>query len=85
MYAVNRQALVPDSQLWQSLDEMTSMKVLSRIEGDKARTESVLYGLKELVDTEITQQIPTAENGRLRSISASKIKEMLDSLPLKIY
>ena len=80
MYAVNRQLLAPDSQLWQSLDEMTSMKVLSRVEGDEDRTKRVLNGLKELVDTEITQKIPTAEGGQPRSISAGKIDEMLKKL-----
>ena len=80
IYAVNRQALAPDSQLWQSLDEMTSMKVLSRIEGDEERTKRVLNGLKALVDELIVAAIPTAEDGQARSISASKIDEMLKKL-----
>ena len=53
MYAVNRKILAPDSQLWQTLDEMTSMKILSRIEGDSDRTKNVLEGMQTLVKAEI--------------------------------
>ena len=82
MYAVNRQILAPDSQLWQSLDEMTSMKILSRIEGDEERTKKVLDGLKALVDDQIVAQMPAdaGETPALQSISATKIKEMLEKL-----
>lgn len=82
MYAVNRKALAPDSQLWQSLDEMTSMKILSRIEGDEERTKKVLEGLKALVEEQIVAQMPTdaGETPALQSISAAKIKEMLEKL-----
>ncbi len=78
LYAVNRQLLDKASQLWQTLDEMTSMKILSRIEGDSERTKKVLEELKKLVDEEITTNITDSENQR--SISAAKIKEMLDKL-----
>lgn len=57
MYAVNRQILAPDSQLWQTLDEMTSMKILSRIEGDSDRTQKVLERLKALVEEEIVAKM----------------------------
>lgn len=82
MYAVNRQVLAPNSQLWQSLDEMTSMKILSRIEGDKDRTEKPLEGLKDLVRKQIEDRIPSAEEGKSqpKSISAAKIEEMLNKL-----
>ena len=82
MYAVNRQKLAPDSQLWQTLDEMTSMKILSRIEGDEERTKKVLDGLKTLVEEQITALIPAAEEGKsaTQSISAAKIDEMLAKL-----
>lgn len=82
MYAVNRKALAPDSQLWQTLDEMTSMKILSRIEGDEERTKRVLDGLKALVDDQIVAQMPAdaGETPALQSISAAKIKEMLEKL-----
>ena len=83
MYAVNREKLAPESQLWQTLDEMTSMKILSRIEGDSDRTKAVLEKLKALVDEQIVSKIsvnadePSAIPG---SISATKIEEMLDKL-----
>lgn len=57
MYAVNRRKLAPDSQLWQTLDEMTSMKILSRIEGDSDRTKDVLERLKALVEEEIVAKM----------------------------
>lgn len=82
MYAVNRQKLDEKSQLWQSLDEMTSMKILSRIEGDEERTKKVLEGLKSLVEEQIVSAIPPAEEGKpaTQSISATKIDEMLAKL-----
>ncbi len=57
MYAVNRRKLAPDSQLWQTLDEMTSMKILSRIEGDSDRTQKVLERLKAMVEEEIVAKM----------------------------
>ncbi len=91
MYAVNRKALAPDSQLWQTLDEMTSMKILSRIEGDEERTKKVLDGLNALVKEQIVDKIgenadgtlsaePTARHAHPESISATKIDEMLAKL-----
>ena len=82
LYAVNRQLLDDKSQLWQTLDEMTSMKILSRIEGDSDRTQKVLEDLKQLVETHITNAIPESEDGspKSKSISATKIEEMLDKL-----
>lgn len=93
MYAVNRRILVKESQLWQTLDEMTSMKILSRIEGDSDRTQKVLERLKALVEEEIVAKmnnitglapshpVDTGEAPVLRkSISAAKIEEMLGKL-----
>ena len=57
MSAVNRKMLATDSHLWQSLDEMTSMKILSRIEGDSDRTKKVLERLKALVEEEIVAKM----------------------------
>ena len=77
MYAVNRKALAPDSQLWQTLDEMTSMKILSRIEGDSDRTQRVLERLKALVEEQIVAQmdnitgeapVPPSETGEVTSL-----------------
>ena len=82
MYAVNRKKLDEKSQLWQSLDEMTSMKILSRIEGDEERTKKVLDGLKALVEEQIVAQMlaDAGETPALQSISATKIDEMLAKL-----
>ncbi|MBQ6236809.1 MAG: AAA family ATPase [Bacteroidales bacterium] len=82
MYAVNRKKLDEKSQLWQSLDEMTSMKILSRIEGDEERTKRVLDSLKVLADEQIVASIPPVEDGKstTKSISATKIKEMIEKL-----
>ena len=82
LYAVNRQLLDEKSQLWQTLDEMTSMKILSRIEGDSERTKGVLEGLKVLVEEEINKAIPEPEEGKekLKSITDAKIEEMLKKL-----
>ena len=82
LYAINRQLLDKDSQLWQTLDEMTSMKILSRIEGDSERTKSVLEGLKVLVEEIINKAIPEPEEGKekLKSITDTKIEEMLKKL-----
>lgn len=82
MYAVNRKKLDEKSQLWQSLDEMTSMKILSRIEGDEERTKKVLDGLKALVEEQIVAQMSTdaGETPALQNISAAKIDEMQKKL-----
>lgn len=86
-YAVNRQLLDKDSQLWQTLDEMTSMKILSRIEGDSERTERPLEALQTLVKDEIEKHISDPEEGKekAKSIAAAKIKEMLDKLEKTSY
>ena len=61
---------------------MTSMKILSRIEGDEERTKKVLEGLKTLVEERIASAIPPAEEDKpaTKSISAAKIEEMLAKL-----
>ena len=87
LYAVNRQLLDKDSQLWQTLDEMTSMKILSRIEGDNDRTKTALERLEALVEKEIAQPALESEEGKEKhkSITAAKIKEMLDKLEKTSY
>lgn len=83
MYAVNRKKLDEKSQLWQSLDEMTSMKILSRIEGDEERTKKVLESLNALVKEQIVDKIGENADGTSalpESISAAKIDEMLAKL-----
>ena len=73
LYAVNRLHFATDSELWQTLDEMTSMKILSRIEGDNERCEHVLRELKNLL-TE------TVGNHAEDSASLKKIDEMTRKL-----
>ena len=73
LYAVNRLHFAPESEVWQTLDEMTSMKILSRIEGDNERCEHVLRELKNLL-TE------TVGNHAEDSASLKKIDEMLAKL-----
>lgn len=69
LYAVNRLHFAPESELWQTLDEMTSMKILSRIEGDNERCERVLEEMKSLL-VEIVGEHAT------NSVSLKKINEM---------
>lgn len=73
LYAVNRLHFAPESEVWQTLDEMTSMKILSRIEGDNERCERVLREMKNLL-TE------TVGNHAEDSASLKKIDEMLAKL-----
>ena len=73
LYAVNRLHFAPESEVWQTLNEMTSMKILSRIEGDNERCEHVLRELKNLL-TE------TVGNHAEDSASLKKIDEMLAKL-----
>ena len=73
LYAVNRIHFATDSELWQTLDEMTSMKILSRIEGDNERCEHVLRELKNLLTETVGDH---AED----SASLKKIDEMLAKL-----
>lgn len=69
LYAVNRLHFAPESEVWQTLDEMTSMKILSRIEGDNERCEHVLREMKNLLTETVGDH---AED----SASLKKIDEM---------
>ena len=73
LYAVNRLHFATDSELWQTLDEMTSMKILSRIEGDNERCERVLREMKQLLTETVGDHAPD-------SVSLKKIDEMLTKL-----
>lgn len=73
LYAVNRLHFATDSELWQTLDEMTSMKILSRIEGDNERCEHVLRELKQLLTETVGEHAPD-------SVSLKKIDEMTRKL-----
>ncbi len=73
LYAVNRKTFAPESELWQTLDEMTSMKILSRIEGDTERCEKPLRGLDALLRQ-------TLGDHAAESVSLRKIEEMTRKL-----
>lgn len=72
LYAVNRKAFDKESSLETALDEMTSMKILPRIEGDSERVKTPLETLRKLME-----ERGWDEN---ESISLKKIKEMLSKL-----
>lgn len=78
VYAVNRGA----DNLTAALDEMTAMKILSRIEGDSDRTKKPLEALQNIVNNQIVAAIPEPEEGKqkAKSVSAEKITEMLKKL-----
>lgn len=73
LYAVNRLHFATDSELWQTLDEMTSMKILSRIEGDNERCERVLREMKQLLTEILGDHVSD-------SVSLKKIDEMTRKL-----
>lgn len=73
VYAVCR----GEENLNNALDEMTSMKILSRIEGDADKTERVLNELETLLKSYF-------ENLE-KSISLSKIEEMIEKLDRTQY
>lgn len=77
LYAVNRKAFDNESSLQTALDEMTSMKILPRIEGDSERVKTPLEALRKLM-----QERGWDEN---ESISLKKIKEMLSKLQQSGY
>lgn len=77
LYAVNRKAFDNESNLETALDEMTSMKILPRIEGDSERVKAPLEALRKLM-----QERGWDEN---ESISLKKIKEMLTKLQQSGY
>ena len=77
LYAVNRKSIVNESSLETALDEMTSMKILPRIEGDSERVKAPLDALRKLM-----QERGWDEN---ESISLKKIKEMLSKLQQSGY
>ena len=77
LYAVNRKSFDKESSLETALDEMTSMKILPRIEGDSERVKNPLEALRKLM-----QERGWDEN---ESISLKKIKEMLSKLQQSGY
>lgn len=64
-----------DEVIATSLDEITSMKILSRIEGDDTKVKHSL--LEKLITTIETQLLAlTGEDKKIKSVSIAKLKEM---------
>lgn len=62
-----------------ALDEITSMKVLSRIEGDDTKvSDKLLYSLTETIEEGLKEV--SGEENTVKSISLAKLKEMKDKL-----
>lgn len=62
-----------------ALDEITSMKILSRIEGDDTKVpKTLLTGLKHCIETQLLQI--TGEDDKIESVSIAKLDEMLKRL-----
>ena len=62
-----------------ALDEITSMKILSRIEGDDTKVkESLLTNLMHVIETKLAEI--TDEEHPVNSISLAKLKEMKEKL-----
>lgn len=77
LYALNRKAFDAESSLEIALDEMTSMKILPRIEGDSERVKQPLETLRKLMQDQGWNEE--------KSISLKKIKEMLTKLQQSGY
>lgn len=62
-----------------ALDEITSMKVLSRIEGDDTKVpKTLLTGLKHCIEVQLLKI--TGEDDKIESVSIAKLDEMLQRL-----
>ena len=71
----NGNELSEDEVIATALDEITSMKILSRIEGDDTKVKHSL--LEKLITTIETQLLAlTGEDKKIESVSISKLKEM---------
>ena len=81
VYAVNRWLLSDGQDVFlNAIDEMTSMKILSRIEGDADKVGSVLDDLKSLLEGAFGEsELKTS------SVSLSKLKEMTKKLEKTQY
>jgi hypothetical protein len=62
-----------------ALDEITSMKILSRIEGDDTKVpKTLLNGLKHCIEAQLLAI--TGEDDKIESVSLAKLDEMLKRL-----
>ena len=61
------------------MDEITSMKILSRIEGDDTKVKSsLLIGLIDTIEEQLLAL--TGEDKKIESVSVAKLKEMQERL-----
>lgn len=63
-----------------ALDEITSMKILSRIEGDEEKTQTVIQNLKKAVESGLKAVCDSYFDTIEESVSLSKLNEMEDRL-----
>lgn len=74
-----------------ALDEITSMKILSRIEGDETKIGNLLEQLREIISgqlktiSDIENSATKNEEGKAYSISLAKLKEMEKRLKTSGY
>ena len=73
-----------DEVIATALDEITSMKILSRIEGEATKFKNSL--LERLMDTIESQLLAlTGDEKKIESISIAKLKAMQERLTLSGY
>ena len=69
-----------------ALDEITSMKILSRIEGDETKIGNLLEKLEKTISEQLKaiseKEYSDKKNddGKVYSVSLGKLKEMIDRL-----
>ena len=85
----NGSELVQEDIIVRALDEITSMKILSRIEGDESKvSESFLKELKETIESNLHSLLsrdPEAPVNTDYHISSKKLDEMIDRLKKSGY
>lgn len=75
--------LTKDNIRDRALDEVTSMKILSRIEGDKKKVGETLSELEKVIREQF--DLTDSDEDRAKSVSLKKLKEMNDRLTNTYY
>lgn len=75
--------LTKDNIRDRALDEVTSMKILSRIEGDKKKVGETLSELERVIKEQFN--LTDSDEDRAKSVSMKKLKEMNDRLTNTYY
>ncbi len=76
IYAVHR----GEDNLANALDEMTSMKILSRIEGDADKIGNLLDRLESVISPQVQEENSDDEHPAVMSVSLKKLDEMKKKL-----